>query len=39
VVLGRLGAEAALVGAVEWAADTAVGDVVAQLQQPAVARV
>ena len=39
VVIGRLGAEAALVGAVEWAADTAIGDVVAQLQHPAVARV
>jgi predicted NBD/HSP70 family sugar kinase len=39
VVLGRLGAEAALIGAVEWAADTAVADVVATLQHRAVARV
>src|SRR5581483_1169845 len=39
IVLGRLGAEAALVGAVEWAADAAIADVVADLQLPAVARV
>jgi predicted NBD/HSP70 family sugar kinase len=39
VVVGRLGAEAALVGAVEWAADAAVADVVGELQRPAVMRV
>jgi predicted NBD/HSP70 family sugar kinase len=37
VVLGRLGAEAALHGAVDWAAEVAVADVVAELQRPAVA--
>jgi predicted NBD/HSP70 family sugar kinase len=39
IVVGRLGAEAALVGAVEWAADVAVADVVTELQRPAMAHV
>ena len=37
VVVGRLGAEAALHGAVDWASEVAVADVVAELRRPAVA--